>query len=158
MTVCWKERLRRACSVRSRSLTLDSSEATIESKVRANSLNSPFSPAKVARVERSPRARFRAARKRLRTWRRIKRSPPNHAAARASRPTAKPVQGKAVPFLLARRYITAQPGATARKTVPTNLARKLENRKLEKLVIGDSGNRTLFKIAIRMPRKLENQV
>src|SRR5262249_11011251 len=125
---------------------------------RANSLSSPFSPVKVARLERSPRARPRAARERLRTWRRIKRSPPNHAAPNASKPTAKPVQGKSVPFFLARTYMTAQAGATARKTVPTNLARKLEKRKLEKLVIGDSGNRTLFKIAIRMPRKVENHV
>jgi len=32
------------------------------------------------------------------------------------------------------KYISAQAGATAKKTVPTNLARKLE-----KLVIGNSG-------------------
>ena len=68
----------------------------------------------------------------MRTWRRTNRSPPSHAAIRASSPIRKAVQGKSVPVCLAKKYIIAQAGATAKKTVPTNLARKLE-----KLVIGN---------------------
>jgi len=44
----------------------------------------------------------------------------------------KAIQEKSVPVCLATKNITAQAGATAKKTVPTNL-----DRKLEKLVIGN---------------------
>jgi hypothetical protein len=56
----------------------------------------------------------------MRTWRKMKRSPPSHAAARASKPTTKPVHDRLV------QYISTQAGAIAKKTAPTNLARKLE--------------------------------
>src|SRR5262245_19715584 len=50
----------------------------------------------------------------------MNRSPPNHAAMSARKPTAKPVQCRRV------KYITARAGAMAKKTVPTNRALKLE--------------------------------
>src|SRR3989442_15873257 len=63
-------------------------------------------------------------------------------------PTIKAVQGNSSPVFLAIRYVIAQAGATAKKTVPTNLARKLE-----KLVIGFSRNQGWLTIANGVPRQ-----
>ena len=63
-------------------------------------------------------------------------------------PTIKAVQGNSSPVFLAIRYVTAQAGATAKKTVPTNLARKLE-----KLVIRYSRIRFWLKLADDVPRE-----
>src|ERR1043166_8937644 len=97
----------------------------MESKVRAKAPISLGSCSRPEREVRSPSRNLWAARARALTWRKMNRSPPYQAAARASTPTTKPSQRRL------KKYMSAQTGAMARNTVPTSRVLKLE-----KLIMG----------------------
>src|SRR6266566_5269321 len=97
-------------------------DSAMVSNVRANWPISPTSSDNPVRLLKSPPVHRLAAWISKRIWRRMYRSPPNQAAPSASSPTTKPDHGSLL------WYISTQAGAMATKTVPTNLARKLENR------------------------------